>query len=152
MDDRQPGRGSAVHADLPASTRAPRQARLTVRNVLQAWGLHTISDDAELITSELVANAAEHADGSPIGLTIRQHTEPTGQRGILCQVTDASPTIPEAGPMQVDSERGRGLHLVSALATNSGFCASPEGKTAWFTLTAPREPTRARQAGLEAEA
>ncbi len=141
-----------VHSDLPSTLRAPRQARLTVRKVLGSWGLGNLSNDAELLASELVANAAEHTDGSPIGLTIRQHTEPTGERGVLCQVTDPDPALPVSQSAEPDSERGRGLHVVAALATSSGFTTSPRGKTAWFTLTAERERARSRSLDLGAEA
>lgn len=142
----------AIHTDLPATLRAPGQARLTVRSVLSSWGLGNLTDDAELLASELVANAAEHADGSPIGLTIRKHAEPGGQQGILCQVTDTVPEVPqlqEAGP---GSERGRGLQVVAAVATSSGFASSPQGKTAWFTLSTRQERSRSRRAEFGAEA
>ncbi len=142
----------AIHADLPATLRAPRQARQTVRRVLSSWGLGNLSGEAELLASELVANAAEHGDGAPIGLTIRQHAEPGGQRGILCEVTDSAPDLPSARPAEPDSERGRGLHVVAAIATSSGFSRSPHGKTAWFTLTTQRERCRSRQADLGAKA
>jgi anti-sigma regulatory factor (Ser/Thr protein kinase) len=143
--------GHAIHATLPASLRAPRQARQAIRNVLRSWGLTNLANDAELFASELVANAAEHADGSVIGMTIRQHTEPSGQRGILCQITDAEPRLPEPQPAQSDCERGRGLQVVRSLATSSGFTASPHGKTAWFTLAELDEVPRTHQAELEAE-
>jgi anti-sigma regulatory factor (Ser/Thr protein kinase) len=141
-----PAPAREVHTDLPATARAPRQARLTIRSVLQAWGLATLASDAELLTSELVTNAAEHAHGDPIGLTIRQHTGPAGQRGILCQITDTSPDLPHQPPTCPGSERGRGLRIVTALATSSGVTATPPGKTAWFTLTTPPSPARTRQA------
>lgn len=129
-------------AELPASLLAPRQARATVRHALNAWGLDALSNDAELIASELVANAAEHADGTPIGLTIHQHAERGGRRGILCQIADAAPAWPPPGPGQPDRERGRGLQIVAALSDGHGIVTSPHGKTAWFTLTAQTGPTR----------
>ncbi|MHB1877393.1 MAG: ATP-binding protein, partial [Streptosporangiaceae bacterium] len=58
-------------------------------------------------------------------------------------------------------ERGRGLAIVSALASESGVRASEAGKTTWFTLalgdriqhTARRpEPEPSRQAEFEAGA
>jgi anti-sigma regulatory factor (Ser/Thr protein kinase) len=144
--------GHAVHATLPVSLRAPRQARQAIRNVLRSWGLANLSNDAELIASEIVANAAEHVEGSVIGMTIRQHTESSGQRGILCQITDADPSPPgQQQPARPDCERGRGLQIVRALATNSGFTSTAHGKTAWFTLTMTDDVSRMRQADLEAE-
>ena len=98
-----------------------------------------------------MANAAEHTDGAEIGMTIRQHTDSAGHRGIFCQVTDSIPSIPEQESAQADSERGRGLQIVQALATSIGFTSCPSGKAAWFTLAALDEPTYTRQANFEAE-
>jgi hypothetical protein len=42
-----------------------------------------------------------------------------------------------------DDDRGRGLNIVAALATRSGIAANPDGKTAWFTLTAAARPAHA---------
>jgi len=144
--------GRTVRTLLPASTRAPRQARQTIRAVLQSWGLATLASDAELIASELVANAAEHAPGTPIGLTIRQHHEPAGQHGIRCEITDTSPSPPQPRTPEPDSERGRGLQIVQALATASGITTTPPGKTAWFTLLQPPQPQPARQPEHQPEA
>ncbi len=147
---RQPA-SPVVHAELPASPHAPRQARAAVRQALDTWGLGTLAGDAELLASELVANAAEHADGTPIRFTIRQHPGPGGRRGILCQITDNTPARPRPQPGHADSERGRGLQIVAALATTSGISARPHGKTAWFTLTQPEPAISARYADFEAE-
>src|ERR1700683_5673463 len=83
--------GRTVRTLLPASTRAPRQA---IRAVLKSWGLASLTSDAELMTSELVANSAEYASGHPIGLTIRHYAEPGGQRGIHCEITGPHPALP----------------------------------------------------------
>ncbi len=66
------------------------------------------------------------------------------------QVTDSSITPPRPRPLQRDSERGRGLHIVASLATDSGVTTSPHGKTAWFTIT--QHPSANLQPDLEAEA
>lgn len=109
--------------------------------------------DAELLASELVANAAEHGNGAPIGLTIREHPGRDGQRGVICQITDTAPGLPRLRQAQPDSERGRGLRIVAALATECGITTHAHGKTAWFTLTAsPELELDARQADRGAEA
>jgi hypothetical protein len=59
----QPSAVPIVQAELPASLLAPRQARAAVRRALAGWGLAALAGDAELMTSELVANAVEHGDG-----------------------------------------------------------------------------------------
>jgi anti-sigma regulatory factor (Ser/Thr protein kinase) len=145
---------STVHTELPADLTSARQARSAVREALAAWGMDRLSGDAELMASELVANAAEHGDGKPISLALRRHAEPGEQPGITCEVTDTSPAMPttrrQPGP---DSERGRGLAIVNALARSSGVRASQAGKTSWFTLAlTDRAHRAARQIESEPEA
>ena len=142
--------GAEFQAELPASLASAGEARAAVRRTLAGWGLDSLSAEAELLTSELVANAAEHGDGKPIRIALRREFGPGGRRGLVCQVTDSSPVLPrqrEAGP---ESERGRGLAIVAALARTSGVTAGPAGKTAWFTLAAPRD-VAARQLVAEPE-
>jgi anti-sigma regulatory factor (Ser/Thr protein kinase) len=147
-----PGTGPVSQTYLPADPASARQARVVIRDALLGWGLGALAGDAELLGSELVANASEHAGGSPVRLTIRPHTEPNGRRGILCRVTDLSPDPLEPRLPEPDSERGRGLQIVAALATSSGVTANRQGKTAWFTLAAPPGRTADRRhAGYEAE-
>jgi anti-sigma regulatory factor (Ser/Thr protein kinase) len=147
-----PASGLVSQTYLPPNVTAPRQARAVVRHTLDRWGLSGLSADAELLASELVSNAAEHASESPIRLTLLRHSEPNGRRGILCRVTDASPSPFQPQRPEPDSERGRGLQIVAALATSSGFTANRQGKTAWFTLTAvPDRTASTRNPGHEAE-
>ncbi len=123
-----------LRAELFASLSSARHARSAVRRALATWGIDDPAGDAELLASELVANAAEHVGSGPIALTLRRHAQPDGQRGITCEVTDTSPDPPrhrQAGP---DEERGRGLSIVTALADASGVRAEQAGKTTWFTL------------------
>jgi anti-sigma regulatory factor (Ser/Thr protein kinase) len=149
--DSQQAPGAEVRLSLPASPVAPRQARAAIRQAVTSWGLGALSADAELLASELVANAAEHGSGQPITLALRQQAPKGGQPGIVCEVTDGSPALPQPRLIQPDSERGRGLAIVAALATDSGVTAKPDGKTAWFTLTAPAAMTeRDRHAEPEA--
>ena len=152
--------GDVVRAELPAGLASAREARAVVRKALAAWGIEDPDRDGELLASEVVANAAEHA-GGPIRLALRREHEPGHPAGITCEVTDTSTAVPrqrEAGPGE---ERGRGLAIVSALASDSGTRATGAGKTTWFTLAlgdriqhAARQPQPepAQQAELEAGA
>lgn len=143
----------AVRAELPADLSSARQARTEVRQALAGWRMEHLSGDAELLASELVANAAEHGDGNPIGLTLRRHTEPGGKPGITCEVTDTSPDVPQPRSAEPDAERGRGLAIVHALASTSGVRAEPAGKTSWFTVAlTDRARQNARQIDCEPEA
>jgi anti-sigma regulatory factor (Ser/Thr protein kinase) len=133
----QPGPGDPVGvfcAELATDPMSASQARATVRQALAAWGIDYPSSDAERLASELVANAAEHADGNPMSLALRRHAEPGGRSGITCEVTDTSPAMPRCTEFTPDAERGRGLAIVAALASNSGVPPETGGKTSWFTL------------------
>jgi anti-sigma regulatory factor (Ser/Thr protein kinase) len=145
--------GATMRAELPADLTSARQARSAVRQALADWGMNHLSDDAELLASELVANAAEHGDGKPIGLALRRHAEPDQEPGITCEVTDGSPAMPRRLVPGPDAERGRGLAIVNALARSSGVRASQAGKTSWFTLALTDRINRvARQIEHEPEA
>jgi len=126
--------GATMRTELPAEPASARQARSAIRQALAGWGMGHLSGDAELLASELVANAAEYGDGKPIGLALRRHAEPGGQPGITCEVTDGSPAMPRRTEPGPDAECGRGLAIVDALARSSGVRASQAGKTSWFTL------------------
>jgi anti-sigma regulatory factor (Ser/Thr protein kinase) len=145
--------GATMRTELPADLTSARQARSAVRQALAGWGMNHLTGDAELLASELVANAAEHGDGTPISLALRRHAEPAERPGITCEVTDASPAIPQRTEPGPDSERGRGLAIVNTLARSSGVRASEAGKTSWFTLALTDRAHRvARQIKPEPEA
>ena len=145
--------GATMRTELPADLTSARQARSAVRQALAGWGMNHLSGDAELLASELVANAAQHADGTPIGLALRRHAEPGEQPGITCEVTDTSPAMPRRTEPGPDAERGRGLAIVETLAQSSGVRASDTGKTTWFSLALTDRTQRvARQIEHEPEA
>jgi hypothetical protein len=60
--------GGAMRTGLPADRTPTRQACPAIRQVLATWRMEHLSSNAELLASEMVANAAEHGDGKPIGL------------------------------------------------------------------------------------
>ena len=144
---------AAMRTELPADLSSAGQARTAVRQVLAGWRMERLLGDAELLASELVANAAEHGDGNPIGLTLRRHAEPGGRPAITCEVTDTSPAVPRPRDAEPDAERGRGLAIVHALASSSGVRAEPAGKTSWFTLALTERAHRiSKQIDREPEA
>jgi anti-sigma regulatory factor (Ser/Thr protein kinase) len=152
MAGHEPPEG-VIRAKLPAGLTSARQARAAIRQALAAWGMERLSGDAELLGSELVANAAEHGDGKPISLALRRHAEPGERAGITCEVTDTSPVTPQRKESDPDAERGRGLAIVAALARSSGVRARQGGKTSWFTLAlTDRAQRAARQIDHEPEA
>ena len=80
-----------MRTELPADLASARQARSAVRQALAAWGMDDLSGDAELLASELVANAVEHGDGQPVSLALRRYADPDGRPAITCEVTGAAP-------------------------------------------------------------
>jgi serine phosphatase RsbU (regulator of sigma subunit) len=108
------------------------RARAVVRERLHDWGLRRLADTAALLAGELVTNAVRHARHRPVELRlVRGDT-------LLCEVDDDDhelPVLRHAGP---DTERGRGLRVVSTLAREWGASRTEAGKTVWFELTLPR--------------
>ena len=115
--------------DLPSVTRA----RHFVRDVLLGWDLEALVDDAQLGTSELVANAIRHA-GTDLVLTIRVDGM------VTIAIQDGEPELRR--PVIADSgflaENGRGLHIVAAIAQDWGITTAANGKIVWFNLALPQ--------------
>lgn len=118
------------HRDLPVHNAAPAAARRFVRETCAAWSVpQAVQEIAELLSSELVSNAVEHAR-SPSRLTLTC----TGST-LRVSVHDYSPApLPRPRPRNIDAPRGRGLHLVAALAQGWGVDQHPDGKTVWASL------------------
>ncbi len=115
---------------LPSTPEAGRVARGALRELFSA---SPVSDDLRetvlLLANELVTNAVEHAGGEAVlDAVVRPDA-------IRLEVSDASPTIPQA-PDAVDElqERGRGLFLIAALASRWGADRREAGKTVWCEL------------------
>jgi Anti-sigma regulatory factor (Ser/Thr protein kinase) len=120
--------------DLPHDLRAPSLARDSTRKALADWGLSAWADDILLIVSELVTNAVVH--GAPL-VYLRLWLEP----GRICgAVVDHGDALPRH--MDVDNdgmaEHGRGLALVTTLASSLGWGRTAGGTTrVWFTYSLP---------------
>ncbi|WP_033320974.1 ATP-binding protein [Streptomyces yerevanensis] len=100
---------------LPATVRL---ARLHTRRRLTLWNWEGDTEDAVLITSELVANAVRHARCPGHELWLRLTHLSDGS--LLIEVSDPVPQFPnftEAAPQEVAEEQGRGLGIVRALTT-----------------------------------
>jgi len=88
-----------------------------------------IVEIATLLTSELLSNALEHGSGKPV-LAL----EVDGSQ-LRIRVRDEGPTV-DLAPLAVEptNERGRGLAIVSALATEWGVERCWDGKVVWLSL------------------
>jgi hypothetical protein len=136
-----------LHTQLPGDSTAPGQARQHVRQALADNGLASLTASAELLTSQLVASAADHTRGTTIGLTLSETTTPTGRPAITCEISGHSPQ--HTGPA---GEQRPSPQTLRTLATGSGIRTSPDDRTRWFTLTAPALPARSTQRQTELEA
>ncbi|NEA97514.1 SpoIIE family protein phosphatase [Streptomyces sp. SID13726] len=120
---------------LPDDPKAAGQARRHIREQLAAWDLEELVPTAELLVSELVGNVVRHARG-PVRLRVLHSTE------LICEVYDGSQTMPRIRRATETDEGGRGLQLISALATRWGARYTPTGKCIWTEqpLRAPENP------------
>lgn len=132
--DPAPGPWSAqprsTRVALEPSAESAAQARSSLRELLSTVGVgQQERETAVLLANELVINAVEHSGGPA-------HLHAIVRDGVIrLEVTDANPSIPTANT-SVDEldERGRGLLMISALASRWGADPLPDGKTVWCEL------------------
>jgi anti-sigma regulatory factor (Ser/Thr protein kinase) len=101
-------------------------ARLALLRNLSRWGLTDLREDASLVTSELVTNAAKLGEVFRLLLTREDDA-------VLIEVFDSSEDDPVLADTFADalSEHGRGLMLVDALASEWGVSNQNPGKSVW---------------------
>jgi anti-sigma regulatory factor (Ser/Thr protein kinase) len=133
-DVRPPGLslGGGCTTILGPGRSSVRLARVAVRTWLAEYGLQDQAEIAELLVSELATNAVVHARG-------RYRLSLCLAAGRLrCTVADEGPDLPRTHgeSSDADSENGRGLLLVDALADRwgSGCVEDGVGKEVWFEL------------------
>ncbi|MFF3323521.1 SpoIIE family protein phosphatase [Streptomyces sp. NPDC002889] len=107
------------------------RARRLVRGQLGVWGLGALSETAEQLAGEVVANAVRHAHGRRAELRLVR------AGSLLCELADEDQTLPALLGARPDDEHGRGLRVVSSLAREWGTSRTAHGKTVWFELALP---------------
>lgn len=119
---------------LSPTPRGARLARLLATEQLRAWGLPL--ESARHVVAELAANAATH--GRVNGRDFRLTLYVVGDT-LRIEVTDTrGDRLPRCGLPEDDSEAGRGLVLVEALADRWGVAHGPAPrKTVWAELRLP---------------
>ncbi|MFF7889854.1 SpoIIE family protein phosphatase [Streptomyces sp. NPDC020794] len=111
-----------------------QRTRRLLREWLEGWGLSGMIDEEELLVSEIVTNGLVHGD-SDVHVYVRRYPE-----RVRVEVRDSDPrpartvTVPRE---EDQAEGGRGLVIVSALASAWGNSPSGRGKTVWFELPVP---------------
>jgi anti-sigma regulatory factor (Ser/Thr protein kinase) len=124
-------RGNDAEVDVEASARfpadieSPRAARHFVSDVLRERRFsREARDEAELVTTELTANAVLHAESA---FSVSLHA---GNEVVRIAVHDDLPTDPT---LLVVRPR-RGLGLVSAISREWGVDVTAGGKTVWAEI------------------
>ncbi len=115
--------------------RAVRDVRRFLREQARLWDWEVVASDLELAVTELVTNALVHAD-SEVEVRLREYPD-----RLRVDVRDSDPRPPVPAPVlasgeaDTESEHGRGLLIVEALASSWGNSPSGRGKSVWFELS-----------------
>jgi anti-sigma regulatory factor (Ser/Thr protein kinase) len=140
LDQPQPAlAGWPLHAvlELGALPTAPGCGRAWTSQILREWQLTHLTDSAQLITSELLANASltgRRLDRPAIRLTLL-----SDRQQLLILVRDYDPGAPVLRHASEDDESGRGLMLVEAISDQWGWCPLADGtagKLVWAVIRA----------------
>lgn len=105
--------------------------RRTIAEVLDAWRLPHLVFEAQLLTTELIENAAQHAGAAQVGVRMVRGTDTVrvevrdGARERLPVLVEQRLVMPGAG---------LGLRVVSTAAPQWGCSVDRAGKTVWFEL------------------
>ncbi|GHB06246.1 MULTISPECIES: ATP-binding protein [Streptomyces] len=117
---------------LPATPAAARLARHRAVEVIAGWnaGLHAeVVQTAELVISELVSDAVQYAGAERVLLAVS-----LDDVVLRIEVRDSSPVLPTPALPCPDSESGRGLFLVAALADRYDAEPTEAGKRCWAEI------------------
>jgi anti-sigma regulatory factor (Ser/Thr protein kinase) len=143
--DRPPAQPAATLL-LPAVPAAAAASRRHVQRLLTRWQLAACLDTAQLLVSELVANAVTAtralpltgfpAVWAPIELSVRR-----SGTSLIIEVRDPNPDRPADRRPGLLDEDGRGLFIVGVLSSRWGhYAADGGGKVVWCEL--PCRPGR----------
>lgn len=117
--------------DLESDPELVVAARAFVRSRLESWEAADLIWDAEMVASELVTNAVLHARTQ---IRLRVALDSTTVR---IEVFDANPRLPTVMPCSAEATSGRGLAMVTTLASSWGIEQQPDGKVIWAQLGPP---------------
>ncbi|MFC9858458.1 MULTISPECIES: ATP-binding protein [unclassified Streptomyces] len=122
----------AIYSAEPESVRAARRYVREAAAYQQPSLVEDVLDTLELLASELVTNAVRYGSEPGASLKVTVAAEP-GQCRV--EVHDTRRRPPRLRPASDERVRGRGLHLVEALATRWGIAERPFGKIVWVVVT-----------------
>ena len=135
---------TAVGCPLSRGPQSGRTARRLTRSTLRDWGLAFLSEDAETIVGEFVANAVTHAAAAAAAAVPSQRRQAADGLGlrllrrngeVICAVLDPSDKAPVLKAPASGEEAGRGLQMVDALSDVWGWSpVAGRGKAVWAVL------------------
>ncbi|MFC4533982.1 ATP-binding protein [Sphaerisporangium dianthi] len=108
-----------------------REARRFITTFLAGW---PIVESAELIVSELAANAVRHTASGRFGGQFQVMIHAQHDRVWLGVVDAGAAHGPSVFSPEDDEEGGRGLMIVGALADTYGIRGDERGRTVWALL------------------
>ncbi|WP_307845313.1 ATP-binding protein [Planomonospora sp. ID67723] len=127
---------------LPPHTESVHSARSFTLGTLAGWRLGDLSENMELVVSELATNAIKHG----LRLADSRAREPVRlsliRRGtlVVCALNDPGsgcPALRDPSPLDIG---GLGLHIVESLSARWGWAPlAPHGKIVWAVLS-PESP------------
>jgi anti-sigma regulatory factor (Ser/Thr protein kinase) len=118
-----------------------RIARFHVRAALSYHQLNDCADEVCIITSELVANAIQHASTGPGARIGVQLLHVHNLDAVCVVVSDSSSNPPLMRDAPLDSERGRGLHIVEALSDHWTWHPEAGGKAVLAIVARGEDPS-----------
>ncbi|WP_309238667.1 ATP-binding protein [Actinoplanes aureus] len=127
-----------MHLALPPDPAGAVSARSLVTDACTVWNLPHLCQRARLVVSELVVNAAEHA-----GTDIEVIVSPRGEgdaAALHLAVYDGDLILPRlrdpvTGPLGPSlADRGLGLRIVGAAASDWGALPARSGKLVWAII------------------
>jgi anti-sigma regulatory factor (Ser/Thr protein kinase) len=121
-----------ARVELPDDPRSVSLARNLLTQLLGQWETEDFVDLAAILIAELVANALRHVPGTcALELTRRGDA-------LRVAVVDTGPGMPDLQNPGLSAYGGRGLHIVSALATAWGIDHLEDGcKAVWAEVATP---------------
>ncbi|MFC5805362.1 ATP-binding protein [Streptomyces formicae] len=110
---------------FPCEPSTAETGRKIVRDVLGIWHLDNLADRAELIITELIANASRHTPCPEIRLVVGRPSATRVRVGIVDEEPSRLPLLSHAGE---EDESGRGLLLIDAVADRWGCDLQSSGR------------------------
>jgi histidine kinase-like protein len=112
---------------------APTEVRMLRRAAVKQlghWGMSVVTDETELLVTELATNVLRHVgEGSSAALVLER-----GAGRLRVEMHDKNRVLPVLKSADCDEECGRGLHLLAALAVDWGTFLTAAGKAVWCEI------------------